>query len=118
MNRTIPEFLSMALPHVLPVLFSQKDLATLDLLSKEASKSKVGMFLSASSDILGCIFLLKNQEDRNSALSFLLGVLGESVTKTNVGLPNIIRSCTIPLLANLVVKMGSFDEEMSQDVRN
>lgn len=112
-----PDFLSMTLVHTLPVLFGLQNLVALNSISKKLGKSKTSLFLVASSEILSHIFLLKNQEETESALSFVLETLGETVNKSNVSLHNIIRSCIIPLLGRLVVATGSDNQEFSQNVR-
>ncbi|KAL5508165.1 hypothetical protein ACEPAH_5783 [Sanghuangporus vaninii] len=109
------DFLSVTLPYTLPRLFGTCNSSALEHIHKELGKSVSTLFLNASADILAHVFLLKNPDDTDKALSFILSTLSEAANRAKIGLGNVVKSCIVPLLGKLVVKLGDEDREVATD---
>lgn len=110
------DFLSITLPHTLPQLFASCNSASLDCLHQELGQSAFNLFLHASADILAHVFLLKNADETDKALAFIIRSFSDAANNATIGLPNLVKTCTIPLLGKLVITMGDENIVVAEDV--
>lgn len=99
------DFIHLTLPRTLPVLFATGDVKVLNKIAKELSTKISALVLNYSSYILAHIFLLPGQSATKKALTFVAKVLTDAST-SSIDIPSVVRSCVVPLLADLVVEMG------------
>ena len=110
------DFLAVTLPHTLPVLFGECNKGTLNKLGQIIDKKISTMFLNSSPEILAHAFMLDTQAQTDNALKFIVLVLSEAANKAEIDVTNVIGSCIVPLLATLVIAMGSFETSQSEKV--
>lgn len=102
-----PELVRHTLSDTLPYLFVNRNDRVLDAIGAELGEKVSTLLMEHSSDILARIFLLPNDVETNRTLSFIVKVLNDD-TKGNsdIQVKNIVQTCYIPLLAELVIVMG------------
>lgn len=79
------------------------------------SKSASYLLVKHSHSILAHIFLLPVESDVKAALKFIMKVLNEA-SNSAIDIQSIVKSCVVPLLAELVVALGHENQENSQQV--
>ncbi|KAF8961112.1 hypothetical protein BDZ97DRAFT_1664899 [Flammula alnicola] len=107
------DFIVITLPRTLPELFASCDQKALDSITKELSTKASTLLLKHSHGILASIFLLSSQAATTKALNFVIKVLTDATSST-IDIQSVVKSCVVPLLAELVVVMGDENAEMSQ----
>ena len=111
----VPDFLLYTQVHTLPHLFGSCNRVVLDRLGELLDQKVSDMFLNASSDILSYVFMLPGPEEERAS-EFVLNVLTQAANQAEIALANVVRSCIVPLLANLVIAMGSDDLKRLESV--
>ncbi|KAH9482313.1 Serine/threonine-protein kinase ATR [Psilocybe cubensis] len=99
------DFIRLTLPYTLPMLFATNDVKGLNKVAKELSTKVSALILNHSSCILAHIFLLPGQSAAKKALTFIAKILTDAST-SSIDIPSVVRSCVVPLLADLVIEMG------------
>lgn len=117
LSSTPSDFLSVTLPHTLPQLFGNCNRDALERISKELGKKLSSMFLNSSAEILGHVFMLLYPGQTDKALTFILYILTEAANNAKIAIGSVVKSCIVPLLANLVIAMGAEDATESETVR-
>lgn len=100
------DFISATLHHTLPPLFASCDNKVLEQVAHCTSTKVSSLFLNNSHDILAHIFLLKGPTQTNMALLFILTLLRKAADNESIDMQSVVKSCLVPLLAQLVVGMG------------
>src|SRR5882762_90899 len=111
-----PDFISATLHHTLPSLFANCDIKVLEQVATNISDKVSSLFLNRSHVILAHIFLLKGPGQTDKALSFILQLLRSAADTASIDIQSVIKSCMVPLLANLVVGMGNEDSGKAEQV--
>lgn len=106
------DFISATLHHTLPVLFASCDIKVLEQIAKQTSKKVSSLFLNHTADVLAHIFLLQGPAPTNKALNFILQLLRNAADGASIDIQTLVKSCLVPLLAQLVVCMG--DEDLTK----
>jgi serine/threonine-protein kinase ATR len=109
------DFIGITLPRTLPELFASCNQRVLDLIAKELSTKASSLLLKHSHGILAHIFL-SNQATTTKALNFVIKVLTDA-TSSVIDIQSVVKSCVVPLLAELVVVMGDERPDIAQNVR-
>ncbi|KZT05577.1 uncharacterized protein LAESUDRAFT_655532 [Laetiporus sulphureus 93-53] len=104
------DFLSITLHRTMPQLFATRNVKVLDTISRELDESTSQLFMKHSHHILAYVFRLPAPGETNKALSFILDMLRTSAQR-DIDITSVIRSCIVPLLAELVVVMGDEDPD-------
>lgn len=105
------DFLSVTLSWTLPFIFANCEQRVLGEISAELEKSSASLFLGHTHDILSFVFRLQGPGETKKALDFIMNVVSpESAT---VDMKSIVGSCLVPLLSDLVVVLGSPNEEQA-----
>lgn len=108
------DFISATLHHTLPSLFASCDIKVLEQVAHSTSTKVSSLFLNNSHDILAYIFLLKGPAQTNKALSFILTLLRKAADNENIDVQSVVKSCLVPLLAQLVIGMGDENPERAE----
>jgi serine/threonine-protein kinase ATR len=108
------DFIGITLPRTLPELFASCDQRVLELIAKELSTKASSLLLKHSHGILAHIFL-SNQATTTKALNFVIKVLTDA-TSSVIDIQSVVKSCVVPLLAELVIVMGDERPEVAQNV--
>ena len=106
------DFLSIALPHVLPHLFATCNQMVLIKLEKELDRKVYSLLINEAPQILAHVLMLSDSSEITRALQFILGTLTEAANNVEIKISNFVKSCLVPLLSNLVIAMG--DEDRSR----
>jgi len=109
------DFIMITLPRTLPELFASCDQKVLDSITKEVSAKPSALLLKHSHKILAHIFLLPTQSLTNKALNFVVKVLIDA-TGSSIDIQSVVKSCVVPLFAELVVVMGDENEGIARQV--
>ncbi|KAF8165694.1 hypothetical protein B0H34DRAFT_690087 [Crassisporium funariophilum] len=107
------DFIAITLPRTLPQLFASCDQRVLEIIAKESSLKASSLLLKHSHGILAHIFLLPNQASTTKALNFVIKILTDA-TNSSIDVQSVVKSCVVPLLAELVVVMGDDSMEVAQ----
>jgi serine/threonine-protein kinase ATR len=105
----------------LPHFVSTRNKEALDMIAKEMSTSVSHLLLQCTDAILAHIFLLQDTSSTDRALFFFVGVLRSAAPHTersSIDLVVVTKSCLVPLLANLVIALGSEDRSSQCRVRS
>lgn len=108
------DFISATLHHTLPPLFASCDIKVLEQVAHSTSAKVSSLFLNNSHDILAYIFLLKGPAQTNKALSFILALLRKAAGNESIDVQSVVKSCLVPLLAQLVIGMGDENQERAE----
>ncbi|KAJ3516810.1 hypothetical protein NLJ89_g892 [Agrocybe chaxingu] len=107
------DFILITLPHTLPGVCSTGDQKVLDVITKELSTRAPLLLVKYSHTILAHIFLLPSQSATTKALNFVVKVVNESLSSP-INIQSIVKSCVVPLLAELVMVMGDDNLDVAQ----
>lgn len=110
------DFLSVTLPSTLPQLFGTRNIVALSSLQRELDRPLSSLFLNNSAEILAHVFLLNNTRATDEALKFILRTLSEAANNASITVANVVKSCIMPLLGNLIVSMGDPESNRSEAV--
>lgn len=110
------DFITITLPRTLPEVFASCDQRVLDAITKAVSTKASTLLLKHCHGILAHIFLLPSQAATTKALKFVIKVLTDA-TSSAIDIQSVVKSCVVPLLAELVVVMGDENHEVAQQVR-
>lgn len=108
------DFISTTLQHTLPPLFASCEIKVLEQVAHSTSTKVSSLFLNNSHDVLAHIFLLKGPAQTNKALSFILQLLQNAADNESIDLQSVVKSCLVPLLAQLVIGMGDENPEKAE----
>lgn len=111
---TPPDFVSATLHYTLPPLFARCDGKVLEQVAKHVNIKVSHLFLKRSAEILAHIFLLKDPTHTDRALAFILQLLRSAADNTSIDMQSIVKSCLVPLLAQLVIGMGDKSREEAE----
>lgn len=111
---TPSDFIAATLHHTLPPLFANCEIKVLEQVAKAASKKVSYLFLNQSHDILAYVFLLEGSTRTNQALTFILQLLRNAADTASIDMQSVVKSCLVPLLAQLVVGMGNEDPSKAE----
>ena len=109
-----PDFISATLHYTLPPLFASCDSKVLEQVAKHVNIKVSHLFLKRSADILAYIFLLKESTHTDRALTFILQLLRTAADNASIDMQSIVKSCLVPLLAQLVIAMGDKSREKAE----
>jgi len=120
------DFIVITLPRTLPSVFADCDRRVLDLITQELSTKASSLFIKHSHNILAYIFRLPDQPSTTKALNFVIQVLTEAtsssvdvqnpITNSSIDILSVVKSCLVPMLAELVVVMGDERHELAEQV--
>jgi serine/threonine-protein kinase ATR len=110
------DFISVTLPRTLPQLFAGCELKVLEAIAKDLATKPSSLFLKHSHEVLAHVFLLQGPGQTNKALTFILKVLTDAAENATIDIQNVVKSCVVPLLAELVIVMGDENAETAEMV--
>jgi serine/threonine-protein kinase ATR len=108
------EFLSVTLSRTLPHLFAWCEYKALETIARDLSKKISSLFLNYSHNILAFVFQLPGQGPTQKSLDFILQVLRDAADNVTIDVQSVVKSCVVPLLAELVIVMGDENEECAE----
>ncbi|KAG7097441.1 hypothetical protein E1B28_004786 [Marasmius oreades] len=100
------DFIIVTLPRTLPVIFANRDTKVLDALAKEINSKSSAILMKHAHEVLAHIFLLPNAEQTDEALKFVVRTLSASTGSGSINTQSVVKSCVVPLLAEIVTKLG------------
>ncbi|KIK96405.1 hypothetical protein PAXRUDRAFT_310274 [Paxillus rubicundulus Ve08.2h10] len=104
------DFLAVTLSKTLPPLFADREARVLEDISGELGKKSSILFFNQAPRILAHILQLQGPGQTNQALDFILKVVvaeaNEDSENSTIDIAAIVKSCLLPLLAELVVMLG------------
>ncbi|TFK55398.1 hypothetical protein OE88DRAFT_1622542 [Heliocybe sulcata] len=104
------DFISVNLHHALPQLFANGNAKVLEKIGSDLGKKPSNLFLNHSHDILAHIFL-EDDFKTKAALDFIVDVLRKAAESATIDIQSVVKSCLIPLLADLIIVMGDENED-------
>ncbi|KZT29389.1 hypothetical protein NEOLEDRAFT_1056118 [Neolentinus lepideus HHB14362 ss-1] len=104
------DFISTNLPRILPQLFATCNSKVLERIGRDLGKKPSNLFLNHSHDILAHIFL-EDDFKTKAALDFIVNVLRKAAESATIDIQSVVKSCLIPLLADLIIVMGDEAED-------
>ncbi|KAG0703892.1 hypothetical protein DFH29DRAFT_981716 [Suillus ampliporus] len=105
------DFISVTLSKTLPHLFANSEGKVLEDISKELGKTTPSLFLNHSHEILAHVYQQHGPAQTTRSLTFITNILSDAAAVGNIDIQSIVKSCVVPLLANLVVVLGDENEE-------
>ncbi|RDB19974.1 Serine/threonine-protein kinase atr [Hypsizygus marmoreus] len=100
-------FISMTRLATYPKLFGSCELKVLQQIASDLEVSVSALYLQESAQILAHVFQLQGPGQTQRALDFIEKIVnGNLAAGSTITTQQLIRSCTVPLLAELVVEMG------------
>jgi serine/threonine-protein kinase ATR len=118
LSMTPVDLISVTLSRTLPQLFAHAQLKVLQEIAKHLDVTLPNLFLRHPHQILANVFLLQGSVQTNNALTFIINhLVGESGSNKTIGVHNLISSCWVPLLVELVIILGSDDKVQKELVR-
>ncbi|KAE9410202.1 hypothetical protein BT96DRAFT_913020 [Gymnopus androsaceus JB14] len=116
---SISDFLRTTMSKTLPSLFANQEYAVLEAIGKEVNHRPSTLFLHHCHEVLAHVFLLdsakRTQVGLNSIASLLSSAASSGGQKTNVDIQGVVKSCLIPLLAELVTSLGDRNQREEQN---
>lgn len=113
------DFISITLPRTLPQLFANCELKTIEAIAKDLSTKPSSLLLKHSPEILAHVFLLSGTGPTHKALTFIVKVLTDATQHTvSIDIQSVVKSCIVPLLAELVIVMGDENQEKVEMVND
>jgi serine/threonine-protein kinase ATR len=111
-------FIKGNLSSALPPLFAARDLRTLEKLSEDLEIRLSSLFLHHSEHVLAHIFLLGDQAMEDNAIAFILEILTQSSADASqqIDLQSVVKASVIQLLASLVIRLGSENDNEAEAV--
>jgi serine/threonine-protein kinase ATR len=110
------DFLTANLPRTLPYLFGHCDRKVLETIARDLSKKVSMLFLNHSHEILAYVFQLSATGQTAKALAFILQILNDAADNVTIDAQSVVKSCVVPLLAELVIVMGDENAERAEVV--
>ena len=113
------DFIARSLTVSLPHFVISRDSGVLDRLAQELAVPLSHVLLQSSHEILSRIFLLPSGGETKNALSFLTSILQDALSnkeKESINVEDLVRSCTVSLITNLVVALGAEATRDAQQV--
>ncbi|TFK43883.1 hypothetical protein BDQ12DRAFT_199518 [Crucibulum laeve] len=116
------DFISITLPRTLPQVFAECKLPVLEAVSRELGANPPSLLLKHSPQVLAHVFLLPRANDTTKALNFIVKVLTDAARNADpsamkekrIDIQSLVKSCVVPLLAELVVAMGDEDLDVAE----
>ena len=101
-------FIVRNLRRTLPILFAEAQGKVLNAIAQETGQKLSTLFLNHSHEILARILRIQAPAHSTKALQFIIDILREAAgdSRGSIDIPSVIRSCIIPLLAELVICLG------------
>ncbi|KAF9567437.1 hypothetical protein CPC08DRAFT_22231 [Agrocybe pediades] len=110
---TPPDFLNITATRTLPVVYASCDLNALNVIAQQMSKPPSHLLVTYAHSILAHILLLP-EDAMKKAVKFVLKVVND-VSSSPIDMQSLVRSCLVPLLAQLVVVLGHENKERAGD---
>ncbi|KAI0375920.1 hypothetical protein BV20DRAFT_933352 [Pilatotrama ljubarskyi] len=108
------DFINITLKHTLPQLFAESDLKGLEAVAAEMNTNVAMLVLDHGHHILAHAFMLQGIGQTNKTLQFILNVLKAAATEgSTLQITNIIGSCTVLLLTEIVICLGDEDPDIA-----
>ncbi|OSX59349.1 hypothetical protein POSPLADRAFT_1048687 [Postia placenta MAD-698-R-SB12] len=109
----VGKFILGSLSRTLPQVYINCDARALDAISREVNDKTAKLFMNFSHNILAYVFCLTGPGQTNKVLNFILSVLKNSAQQ-KVDLALVIRSCVVPLVAEIVLGLGDDDPDRAR----
>lgn len=120
MGITIPDFLRTTLSKTLPSLFANQEYGILEAIGKEVGHRPSTLFLNHCHEVLAHVFLLDSAKGTQSGLKSITKLLSSAASsggqRTSVDIQGVVKSCLIPLLAQLIASLGDRSQPEAQNV--
>lgn len=110
------DFINITLPKTLPSLVGNRDRRALETIAKHLKTKLSYLLLKNSHEILAHVFLLSTASETNTALAFVVQILSEEQREASIDLHSVVKSCVVPLLAEIVITMGNENTEIAEMV--
>ncbi|KIJ20461.1 hypothetical protein PAXINDRAFT_174826 [Paxillus involutus ATCC 200175] len=111
------DFLAVTLSKTLPPLFADREARVLEAISSDLGKKSSILFFNQAPRILAHILRLQGPGQTNQALDFILKIVvaeaNEDSENSTIDIAAIVKSCLLPLLAELVVMLGDDDVDQA-----
>lgn len=120
LDTTPGNFVETSFHRILPDLFANGEQRILDailtLLPERRERTPANLFLVHPHSILAHIFLLPTQAQTNKGLNFVTQVVRTAAKSSTIDIQSVLKTCLVPLLAELVVVMGDVEETVARQV--
>ncbi|EIN10974.1 hypothetical protein PUNSTDRAFT_63830 [Punctularia strigosozonata HHB-11173 SS5] len=107
--------IASTLAFTLPPIFAKGDLRVLEKVGEATGRKPSSLFLGdLQHSILAYIYLLRGPVQTNRALEFVLRVLKDAAGGETINLRDVVKSCSMQLIAELVVVLGDADPDRAE----
>ena len=113
-GRNVGFYINHAATYPSTVVCKLRNQSVYEQVAHSTSTKVSSLFLNNSHDVLAHIFLLKGPAQTNKALSFILQHLQNAADNESIDLQSVVKSCLVPLLAQLVIGMGDENPEKAE----
>ncbi|KAL0070158.1 hypothetical protein AAF712_002648 [Marasmius tenuissimus] len=111
------DFIAVTLPRTLPVIVASCDQKVLNAVAKEIGNKASAILMKHSHEVLAYVFLLPTPGQTDEALRFVIETLGASTDSDSVNIQSVVKSCIVPLLAEIVTRLGNLNAEKVAEAR-
>ncbi|KAK1226693.1 hypothetical protein PQX77_010337 [Marasmius sp. AFHP31] len=105
------DFVAVTLPRTLPVIVASCDQKVLSAVAKEIGNKPSAILMKHSHEVLAYVYLLPTPGQTDEALRFVIETLGASTDSDSVNTQSVVKSCIVPLLAEIVTRLGNSNAE-------
>lgn len=107
MGMSTATFISMTRHQTYPGLFGNCELKVLQRISRELEVPVSGLYLPEAPQILAHVFRLPGLGQTRKALDFIEKIVASNLSEgTSISIQELVKSCQVQVLAELVVDMG------------
>jgi serine/threonine-protein kinase ATR len=107
------DFISVTLSKTLPFLFANSEAKVIEEISEDVGQSISSLFMAHSHQILAHVYQQQGPAQTTGSLTFIRNIIskGSEPKRANFTIQNMVQSCVVALLADLVVVLGHENEE-------
>ncbi|KDQ08227.1 hypothetical protein BOTBODRAFT_569890 [Botryobasidium botryosum FD-172 SS1] len=114
LSREPAGFLTLTLPHTLPILAAARAKDVIDTISDQLGKTSAVLLLDKSAEVLAHIFLLDGSKQTEQAYEFVRSIITKAAPQGSVGDLSLVRHCAFSLLGEIAIFLGDEDKAQTQ----
>ncbi|KAK7033561.1 hypothetical protein VNI00_012785 [Paramarasmius palmivorus] len=108
------DFLTITLSRTVPSIVGARNQIVLDTIAKEIGSKPANILMKHAHETLAYAFLLPTEAETTAVLDFFIQTLTAAQPQVQIDAQNVVKSCVVPLLAELVIIMGDADAQTAQ----
>uniref|UniRef100_A0A0W0G3C2 non-specific serine/threonine protein kinase n=1 Tax=Moniliophthora roreri TaxID=221103 RepID=A0A0W0G3C2_MONRR len=108
------DFLTVTLSRTVPYIVGARNQNVLDTIAKEIGSKPATILMKYAHQTLAHAFLLPTEAETNTVIEFVIQTLTAAQPNVTIDAQSIVKSCVVPLLAELVIVMGDAEPQAVQ----